>query len=68
MRQKSVRQVKMYSRFRGVNKRWLSQEKEVPWLNVSGLWLEQAGFNIGDQLRINVENNKLIITNQHYGN
>jgi len=28
--------------------------KYLPWLNVSGVWLEQAGFNIGDMLEIHV--------------
>ncbi len=68
MQQKRVRAVKVYGKFRGVSKRWLGESKEVPWLNVSGLWLESAGFRIGDQLQIDVENNKLIITNQPHGN
>lgn len=41
--------------------------RDLPWLSMSGLWLEQAGFKIGDQLQIKVENNKLIIVNQHHG-
>jgi toxic protein SymE len=61
---KTIRQVKMYSRWRHASKRWLGQNKEVPWLNVSGIWLREAGFNIGDRLKITVENNKLTIINQ----
>lgn len=68
MQDKQIRQVKIYSRYRSANKRWLGQGKEVPWLNVSGLWLGNAGFKIGDQLQISVENNKLIIINQQHGN
>ncbi len=64
MQEKQVRQVKMCSRYRRADKRWLGENKEVPWLNVSGLWLEAAGFRIGDRLQINIENNKLIIINQ----
>jgi bifunctional DNA-binding transcriptional regulator/antitoxin component of YhaV-PrlF toxin-antitoxin module len=30
-------------------------------LNVSGIWLEQAGFGIGDQIEITVRQNELII-------
>lgn len=35
--------------------------KHVPWLNVSGVWLEQAGFNIGLQVEIIVRDQELII-------
>ena len=35
--------------------------KQVPWLNVSGVWLEQAGFNIGLQVEIIVRDQELII-------
>lgn len=41
--------------------------RDLPCLSMSGLWLENAGFKIGDQLQISVENNKLIITNQPHG-
>jgi toxic protein SymE len=64
MQTKTIRQVKIYSRYRTSGKRGLGQNKEVPWLNVSGLWLQQAGFNIGDRLKITVENNRLTIINQ----
>lgn len=37
--------------------------QEVPWLNVSGLWLERAGFKTGDQVEITIDNNQLIIKN-----
>lgn len=36
--------------------------KEVPWLNISGVWLHQAGFSIGDCVEIKVDRKKLIIT------
>lgn len=35
--------------------------KEVPWLTVSGVWLSEAGFNVGDQVEIIVSENQLII-------
>lgn len=35
--------------------------KEVPWLNVSGVWLEQAGFSVGLQVEIIVREQELII-------
>lgn len=35
--------------------------REVPWLNVSGLWLAELGFNIGDMVRITARDQLLII-------
>ncbi|WP_227626986.1 MULTISPECIES: SymE family type I addiction module toxin [Klebsiella] len=35
----------------------------MPWLNVSGLWLEAAGFKVGDALEITVTQNTLNIKN-----
>jgi toxic protein SymE len=36
-------------------------QKVVPWLSVSGIWLAQAGFNVGDHVEILVSENQLII-------
>ncbi|MDE6635288.1 MAG: type I toxin-antitoxin system SymE family toxin [Lachnospiraceae bacterium] len=36
--------------------------KSVPMIRVSGLWLEELGFNIGDCVRIKCENGQLIIS------
>ena len=33
----------------------------VPWLNLSGLWLAEAGFDIGDEIDISVAKDTLII-------
>ena len=35
--------------------------KDVPWLNLNGNWLEAAGFKIGDQIEINVQQKQLVI-------
>lgn len=35
--------------------------KIVPWLNVSGLWLEELGFKAGDMVRILTREKLLII-------
>ncbi|MBV8252332.1 MAG: SymE family type I addiction module toxin [Chitinophaga sp.] len=35
--------------------------KTVPWLNLSGVWLEKAGFEISDHIIISVENGVLTI-------
>ncbi|WP_231941307.1 SymE family type I addiction module toxin [Burkholderia sp. PAMC 28687] len=32
------------------------------WIKLSGQWIEQAGFLAGQQVRITVEQGKLIIT------
>lgn len=34
----------------------------APWIRLSGRWLEEAGFGIGSQIRVEVQCNKLIIT------
>ncbi|TWF39567.1 type I toxin-antitoxin system toxin SymE [Chitinophaga polysaccharea] len=36
--------------------------KTVPWLNLSGIWLEKAGFDIGDGISISVAPNSITIT------
>ena len=56
-----TRRVRLYRKCR-----WLcstSEVQEVPWLNVSGLWLERAGFRTGDQIEITIDNHQLIIKN-----
>lgn len=36
--------------------------KSVPMLRISGLWLEELGFKIGDFVRIKCEDGQLIIS------
>jgi toxic protein SymE len=63
-KQNSTRTVKLHSKYRALTRSWnYSPGKTVPWLNVSGLWLEHAGFNIGDAVEITVEEKTLIIKN-----
>jgi toxic protein SymE len=38
--------------------------KTVPWLTLSGIWLEENGFKIGQQVEITVKQNELIIKTQ----
>lgn len=64
MRKEQVRQVKLHGKHRpSQEKGWFKSNsgKEVPWLNVSGVWLEKAGFAVGSQVEITVQNNVLII-------
>lgn len=35
----------------------------LPWLNVSSVWLQEAGFNIGDQLEVSIAQGQLVIKN-----
>lgn len=35
---------------------------EVPLLRVQGHWLEQAGFKVGDRVRVEVQPGRLIVT------
>ncbi|HHT8996036.1 TPA: SymE family type I addiction module toxin [Burkholderia cenocepacia] len=33
-----------------------------PWIKLAGVWLEDAGFEAGERVRITVEDKRLIIT------
>jgi toxic protein SymE len=59
MAKENIRQVKLHSKYRALQ----NNSKQIPWLNVSGVWLEKAGFKVGDQVEITVKNNLLIIKN-----
>jgi len=56
---KRVRHLKVHSRY---HSRSYNQYRNVPWLNISGVWLEEVGFNIGDGITVSIEANQLIIT------
>lgn len=64
---KSNRKVKLYSQSRP-SQGSSTGLKQVPWLNVSGVWLEQAGFSAGDQVEITVRKHQLIINPVSDGN
>lgn len=59
MAKNSNKQVKLYGRSRPCQSS-ISGNKDVPWLNVSGVWLEELGFNVGDRVRI-IPREKLLI-------
>ena len=64
MKTKQTRQVKVHGLYRPAattQGRHYNGGKYVPWLRVNGLWLERAGFKIGDRIGIDVTNNRLII-------
>jgi toxic protein SymE len=60
MANKLIRKGKLHSRYQVSNDRW-QEGSNVPWLNIRGKWLARAGFNIGDQIEIEVENGVLTI-------
>jgi toxic protein SymE len=62
MNRKQTRVVKLQGKYRQLSGHW-NGGNVIPWLNVSGVWLEQAGFKAGDQVEITVTSNQLIIKN-----
>ena len=40
-----------------------ANKKVVPKINISGLWLKNAGFEIGKSVKIEVSENQIIIRN-----
>ena len=63
MTKTSMRRVKLQSKWQPRQGDWNGSSKEVPWLNVRGLWLEAAGFKAGDLVAITISENRLVITN-----
>ena len=61
MAEKKTKQVRLHSKYRPLRTSW--EDKIVPWLTVSGVWLEQAGFKPGDRVEITIAHNELIIKN-----
>jgi len=55
---KSIKQAKLHGKSRLNANR---QNRDVPWLNVNGLWLERAGFGVGQVIEIEVSDRRLII-------
>jgi Toxin SymE, type I toxin-antitoxin system len=55
MNPKPVRILKIYnikkSRYR----------KTVPWINLSGMWLNEAGFAIGQEIKVTIRKQLLVI-------
>ena len=49
-------------RYRRINARTHSEPPLYPWIKLSGRWLELAGFEAGQQVRIEVQQGRLVIT------
>jgi len=58
MEQKSIKQTQSHSNRRS---RTSESVRSVPNLTINGLWLEQAGFCIGQPVKIAIETGKLTI-------
>jgi len=58
MEQKSIKQTKLRGKRRN---RTNESYRSVPNLTINGLWLEQAGFCIGQPVKIAIEIGKLTI-------
>lgn len=56
-----VRQLTISSIFR--KRKWMKNTNS-PKLTISGKWLENAGFAIGDKIKIEVKENQLVILKQ----
>jgi len=56
--EKQLKHIKLHGKYRSQTNQ---PAQSVPWLNVNGLWLEQAGFGVGQQVEITIENRKLTI-------
>lgn len=52
------RKLKIHSKFR--NRRW--NNTTIPEIRLEGKWLEEVGFKQGQNVNIQIEENKLIIT------
>ena len=55
MERQTCRQLKVYSTHRSAD------NKEVPQLRLSGIWIEQLGFKVGEMVKITTRDRLLII-------
>jgi len=60
MVKEKVRRGKLHGKYRASQRDWRGG-RNVPWLNVSGVWLEKAGFKVGHPIEITVGNKVLTI-------
>ena len=55
---KRFRKLKIHRKFQARN--W--SDVVVPEIRLEGIWLEELGFNVGEDVQIELQKNKLIIT------
>jgi toxic protein SymE len=44
------------------NYRFYNDLPPAPWIRLSGRWLEEAGFEIGERIRVDIQRGTLLIT------
>ncbi|PVX97698.1 SymE family type I addiction module toxin [Paraburkholderia unamae] len=49
-------------RYRRLSARTRTDPPLYPWIKLAGRWLEQAGFEAGQRVRVSVEHQRLVIT------
>jgi len=54
---RNIKQVKLQPKYQYL----VGGQKIVPWLNISGVWLEVLGFKVGERVRITTRDKLLII-------
>ncbi len=54
--------IQQSSRYRGLSARTRTDPPLYPWLKLAGRWLELAGFEAGQRVKVTVEDNRLVIT------
>ena len=59
MEEKTIKQAKLHAKYS--RRRLESGSRELPWLNLTGVWLEKAGFGIGQKIEIKIEERQLTI-------
>jgi len=55
---KRLRKLKIHRKFQA--RTW--RDVVVPEIRLEGKWLEELGFNVGEEVQIEMKRNKLIIT------
>lgn len=62
MARNGSKQVKVHAKYRASQSRCMGATgKDVPWLKLSVLWLEEVGFNIDDTVRVVYRSGLLLI-------
>lgn len=59
----AVRKLKVYSKYRPLSSS--CSGRIVPELRLSGQWLEQSGFGIGEQVQVTIKEQEIIIKPVH---
>lgn len=55
----SSRKLKVYPKYRPLSSSYSS--RIVPELRLSGVWLEQSGFRIGERVQVTIKDQEIII-------